>query len=131
MVDIIVVEESLSESALACIAIALRRPSTRVAQARDLIEAKRMLPRQSAAKVLVILGWRALRNGIVGFVEAASDHATVIGFAPDLGQTARERAIHAGVQAIYHKPIEWNEYLSAVEVILNEWLPALARAPCK
>src|SRR5687767_920856 len=107
MVDVILVEESLSESALACIAIALRRPGTRVAEARNLGDAKGLLQRSSSASVLVILDWRALRNGLDAFFQAAGDRATVVGLAAHLGESARQRALHAGVRAIYDKPADW------------------------
>ena len=126
MVNVILVEESLSESALACIAIALRRPSARVTEARNLAEAKKVLGELPGGKALVILGWRALRDGLDAFVAAATG-ATVIGFAGDLGES-RERALRAGVRAIYDKPVEWSEYLGAMEAILGEWLAAPAGA---
>jgi hypothetical protein len=124
MVDVILVEESLSESALACIAIALRRPSTRVAEARNLGEAKKMMERLPAGSTLVILDGRALRNGLDPFLTAAAGRATVIGLAADLGEPGRERALRAGVKAIYEKPAEWQQYVGTVEAILGEWLTA-------
>jgi hypothetical protein len=123
MVDVILVEESLSESALACIAIALRRPGTRVAEARNLKEAKTILEGQSGSNVLVILGWRALRNGLEAFFEVAIGRAKVIGLAAAIGENGRRRALHAGVQAIYDKPAEWDSYVNAVETILGEGWP--------
>jgi DNA-binding response OmpR family regulator len=124
MVDVILVEESLSESALACIAIALRRPSARVAEARNLSEAKRIVEGLPGGKALVILGWRALRNGLDAFLAAAAGRATVIGLAADLGEPGKERALRAGVRAIYEKPADWREYVAAVEAILGDWLEA-------
>src|SRR5688572_26645288 len=106
MVDVILVEESLSESALACIAIALRRPSTRGAEARNLDEAKKLMERLPAGRTLVILDWRALRNGLEPFFTVAAGGATVIGLAADLGEPGRERALRAGVKAIYEKPAQ-------------------------
>jgi DNA-binding response OmpR family regulator len=128
MVEVILVEESLTESALACIAIALRRPGTRVAEASNLYHAKDILQRQSGGSVLVILNWRALRNGLEDFFEAAAGRATVIGLAAELDERGRARALHAGVRAIYDKPADWKEYVSAVETILGEWLAAPAGA---
>lgn len=124
MVDVILVEESLTESALACIAIALRKPSIRVAQARHLEDAKAILERNAARPVLVILGWRALRNGLDKFFAAAQGRATVIGVAADVGQAGRERALRLGVQAIYDKPVQWGQYVSVMEQALGEWLAA-------
>ena len=124
MVDVILVEESLTESALACIAIALRRPATRVAEARNVAEARRLLERQSGGKVLVILCPEALRGGLDALLGAAASRGTVVGFAADLGESARQRAMRAGVQAIYEKPAEWKEYVCTVDSILSRWLVA-------
>ena len=128
MVDVILVEESLSESALACIAIALRRPRLRVAEARNLGEAKNILTREPHGRVLVILGWQALRNGLDAFFAAAGAGATVIGLAAELGEAGRERALRAGVQAVYEKPADWNAYVGAMEGILSDWLRPPANA---
>ena len=128
MVDVLLVEESLSESALACIAIALRRPHARVAEARNLSEAKAFLDRAPGGRVLVILGWGALRNGLEGFFAAVRERVTVIGIAADVGEAARERALRLGVQAIYEKSSVWSEYVGAMESILGQWLTLPAEA---
>ena len=101
---------------------------TRVAEARNLREAKDILERQSGPSVVVILGWRALRNGLEAFFQEAAGRASVIGLAADIGESGRRRALDAGVQAIYDLPLEWKEYVNAEEMILGEWLPAPANA---
>jgi DNA-binding response OmpR family regulator len=118
MVDVILVEESLSESALACIAIALRRPGTRVAEARSLQQAHDIVQRQADTPPLVILGWRALQLCLKPFA------GTVVGLASDVGEAQRERALRAGVRAIYDRPADWREYARVVENILAQWTPA-------
>jgi hypothetical protein len=122
MVDVILVEESASESALACIAIALRRPGTQVAEARDLREANALLRADPAGSPLVILGWRALRNGLEPFFETAGGRTTVVGFADEVGDSVRGRALQAGVRRIYERPVEWSAFAAAMERILGDWL---------
>jgi hypothetical protein len=120
MVEVILVEESFSESALACIAIALRRPGTRVAEARSLRDARDILERQAEAPPLVILGWRSLQLGLKPFA------ATVVGLANDVGEAQRQRALRSGVRAIYGRPLDWRDYACVVENILAQWMPAPA-----
>jgi hypothetical protein len=120
MVEVILVEESFSESALACIAIALRRPGTRVAEARSVRHARAILERQAGVPPLVILGWRSLQLGLKPFA------ATVVGLASDVGAPQRECALRAGVRAIYDRPLDWREYARVVENILAQWMPAPA-----
>ena len=120
MVDIILVEEDLTESALACIAIALRRPGTKVLEARSLGEARRLLAAGSPA--LVVLGWTALRNGLEAFFEALHGRANVVGLAANLGKDGLERAARLGVKRVYHKPVEWKAYVGVVERLMVDWL---------
>lgn len=117
MVEVVLVEESLSEFALACIAIALRRPGTRVAEARSLQQAHDIVQRQTGAPPLVILGWRSLQLCLKPLA------ATVVGLASDVGEAQPERALHAGVRAIYERPLDWREYARVVENILAQWTP--------
>jgi DNA-binding response OmpR family regulator len=121
MAEIILVEDQLTESALTCVAIALRRPGTQVAEVRDLRGAKALIQADPAGAPLVILGWRALRNGLEPFFNAIGGHATVVGFADEIGASARARALQAGVRRIYHKPAEWNAFAAAVEGMLADW----------
>jgi hypothetical protein len=120
MVEVILVEESVSESALACIAIALRRPGTRVAEARSLQDARGILERHAGAPPLLVLGWHSLQLGLEPFA------ATVVALASEVGAPQRERALGAGVRAIYDRPLDWREYARVVDNILAEWMPGPA-----
>jgi hypothetical protein len=121
MVEVILVEASLSESALACIAIALRRPGTRVAETRSLEQAADLVEKQGRAPALVILGWDALQRSLNAFVDSVGGNAAVVGLASDVGRASRERALRAGVRAIYERPADWKEYAAALAGLLDEW----------
>ena len=119
MPDIVLVEDSNSESGLACIAIALRRPGVRVHEARDLQEALALLESGARPRV-VILGWRALRDA----ARLPKDGIPVVGFAASLTQTDKRRALDCGVRAIYERPTDWRPYCDALEELLDQWLGA-------
>lgn len=121
MLEIIVVEESLAESALACIAIALRRPGTRVAEVRTLGEAARMAKKPDAPAYLIIVGWHALQQPLHHCLQALGERVAIVGLASNLGE-ATQRALRAGVRRIYDKPVEWDRYIDTVERILQEWM---------
>ena len=128
MLEIVIVEESPSESALVCIAIALRRPGTRVSEVRSMKEAAERLCRPDAPRTLVILGWRALQQAVRPCIDKLQAHA-VVGFGSDLGEV-RPRALDLGVRQIYERPSEWKAFVQSVETMLRDWMlsPAAALA---
>jgi hypothetical protein len=118
MPDILLIEDSPSESGLACIAIALRRPDTRVHEARDLQEALAFLEGNPRPRV-VILGWQALKQATARLVKR---NFAFIGFAANLTEADKRRALECGVRAIYDRPTDWRPYCDALEGLLDEWL---------
>ena len=113
MLDVLLIEANPTDAALAGIAIALRKPRVRVSEARNLSDA---LPKSR----LAILGYEALKQAS-GRLNGASP--VVIGFAPQLSAGERQRALDAGVRAIYDRPVEWRPFCDALEKMLDEWLP--------
>ena len=113
MLDVLLVEADSTDAALAGIAIALRKPRVRVSEARNLGGA---LPKSR----LAILGYDALKQA-PGKLDGA--FSVVIGFAPQLSAPERQRALDAGVRAIYERPVEWRPFCDALEQMLDEWLP--------
>lgn len=113
MLDVLLVEANPTDAALAGIAIALRKPRARVSEARSLNGA---LPTSRVA----ILGYEALKQA-AGRLEGIP--SVVIGFAPGLTEAERQRALDAGVRAIYERPVEWRPFCDALERMLDEWLP--------
>jgi hypothetical protein len=125
--DVVLVEESVSESALACIAIALRRPGTRVAEARSLKEATSFVQTDSPGPLLVILGSHALQQPLAPFIAAIGERAAVVALANGVSQAGRERALRAGLRAIYERPQEWRPFCDVLEKVLDECLGARVR----
>jgi hypothetical protein len=121
MVEIIIVEESRSEAALACIAIALRRPGTRVAEVRTLGEAATLVRKPGAPRYLVIVGWHALQRPLGRCLSTLGEGAAIVGLASNLGEAA-QRAVRAGIRRIYEKPVEWDRYLQTMQGILDDWM---------
>jgi len=121
MVDVILVEDTLSESALAYIAIALRRPGTRVAEVSSLEQARGLVERNGRKRPIVILGRRALCLGITEFMQAVGEGAAVVGLATEVRQECRSRALRAGVHALYERPFDWKQYAALVATILDQW----------
>jgi DNA-binding response OmpR family regulator len=123
MPDVLLVEDSSSESGLACIAIALRRPGIRVHEARNLQEAMPFLESDASPRI-AILGWRALKEAST---RLAHSKLPIIGFAANLTEADRRRALECGVRAIYDRPADWRPYCDALEGLLEEWLGAKSR----
>jgi CheY-like chemotaxis protein len=124
MPDVLLIEDSSSESRLACIAIALRRPDTRVHEARDLQEALTFLESDATPR-LAILGWRALKEAPA---RLATSKVPLVGFAANLTDSDRQRALDAGVRVICDRPNDWRPYCDALEALLDEWLGMKQRA---
>jgi len=124
MADVILVEDTISDSALAYIAIALRRPGTLVAEARSLEHAAELVRRNRGTSPVVILGWRALQQGVQGFIRTVGAGAAVVGIAKHVGEECRGRALRAGVGAVYERPLEWREYASLMARVLEFWTPS-------
>ena len=122
MPDVLLVEDTPSEASLAAIAIALRRPGTRVHETHNLKEALRFLDLNRAPAV-AILGWRALKEAPA---KLDKRETAFIGFAANLTEGERSRAIEAGVRAIYERPRDWRPFCDALEGLLNDWLRAPA-----
>lgn len=112
MVDVLLVEDTPSDASLAGIAIALRHPRVRVHDARSLDEAVRFVEVHDRP-TLVVLGWRALKE------VSAPLSGTFVGFAANVGERDRERALAAGVQAVYDRPVAWREFCDALEALLD------------
>jgi hypothetical protein len=123
MHDIVLIEDSPRESGLACIAIALRRPNARVHEARDLHEALAFLDGNAGPRV-VILGWQALKQAPARLI---NHNLAFIGFAANLTEADKRRALECGVRAIYDRPTDWRPYCDALEGLLDEWLGAKQR----
>lgn len=115
MPDVLLVEDTPSDASLAGIAIALRHPRVRVHDAPGLVDALRFLEAHDKP-VVVILGWRALKE------VSAPLRGTFVGFASDVGELNRERALAAGVLAIYDRPVQWREFCDALEKLLERHL---------
>jgi DNA-binding response OmpR family regulator len=124
MVEVVLVEDSSNESGLGCIAIALRRPGTRVHEARDLHEALALLESGSRPR-LAILGWRALKEASA---QLAKSGLPIVGFAARVTEADKRRALECGVRAIYDRPNDWRAYCDALEALLEEWLDVKQRA---
>ena len=124
MAEVLLVEDSPSDANLAGIAIALRRPGIRVQEARHLIDALRILASPTPPQ-LTILGWRALTDAPA---KLATEDRVIVGFASNVSETERRRALEAGVRAIYARPQEWGPYCDSLERLLNDWLPAKQQA---
>jgi hypothetical protein len=118
MADVVLVEDTPGDAALAGIAIALRRPRTRVRDARSLEEALRLLA-DGGEPGIAILGFRALKEAAV---RPNGMGRAVIGFAANLTEAERRRALESGVRAIYDRPKEWRPFCDALEKLLEDWL---------
>jgi CheY-like chemotaxis protein len=114
--DMLVVEDNRTECGLACMAIALRRPGTRLRESRDVADALAIVAQERPR--LALLGWSALRDR----PERLAKDLIVVGFAARLSDADKGRALAAGVRAVYDRPSEWELYCDTVETILNEWL---------
>ena len=120
MVEVILVEDSLSQRALACIAIALRRPGTQVAEVCTLPHAAALIRTHPGKPSLVILGWRALQHELRPFMNALGKQTRVVGLASNVGRAARKRALCAGLHGIYEPPAEWGEYAALLKDIVED-----------
>ena len=116
MGDVILVEDNATDSGLAAIAIALRKPRARVREARSLDEALLLC----AEPCVVILGYRALRDA-AGKGERI--RLPAVGFAAHVTDGDRRRALAAGIRQIYERPAAWRPYCDVLEKVLDEWLP--------
>jgi CheY-like chemotaxis protein len=117
--SVLVIDENQHESTLAASAIALRHPGIQVKAVQSVGAALRYL-RDAAAPRLVILGRKALDEAAT--LLNAVPAVPIVGLAAELHAAARERAIAAGVQAIYERPAGWPEYRDVVTGILKDWL---------
>ena len=118
MADVLLVEDTPSDASLAVIAIALRHPRTRVYEVRDVKAALHLIAAGHKPR-LVVLGWRALKEVPAKLGRA---ECPFVGFASDLTEADRRRALEAGVKAIYERPQEWRRFCDALEALLDEWL---------
>ena len=119
MAEVILVEDTITDSALAYIAIALRRPGTRVAEATSLEHAAQLLRRNGEKPAVVILGWRALQQGVQAFIRTVGAGTAVVGIAKDVGEECRGRALRAGVRAVYERPIDWKDYATLIASVVH------------
>jgi DNA-binding NtrC family response regulator len=116
---VLVIDESQHEATLAASAIALRHPGLEVKAVQNIGAALRYL-QDAAAPRLVILGRKALDEAatLVNAIHAVP----IVGLAGELSVATRQRAMAAGVQAIYQRPAGWTEYRDVVTGILKDWL---------
>jgi DNA-binding response OmpR family regulator len=116
---VLVIDENQHEATLAASAIALRHPGLEVKAVQNIAAALRYL-QDAAAPRLVILGRKALDEAatLVNAIHAVP----IVGLAAELSVAARRRAMAAGVQAIYQRPVGWAEYRDVVIGILKDWL---------
>ena len=126
MVSVVLVEADRTESAFACIAIALRRPRTKVVEVRSLGEAKARLV--GDAPRLVILGWTALHDRLESFFKGVPPCTAVVGLAANVSRDGLDRALRAGVKKVYGKPTEWRAYVNTIESIFRDSLAIRAGA---
>jgi CheY-like chemotaxis protein len=117
--SVLVIDENQHESTLAASAIALRHPGIQVKAVQSVGAALRYL-QDAAAPRLVILGRKALDEAAT--LLNAVPAVPIVGLAAELHAAARDRAIAAGVQAIYDRPPSWPEYRDVVTEILRDWL---------
>jgi DNA-binding response OmpR family regulator len=116
---ILVIDESQHESTLAASAIALRHPGLEVKAMPNVAAALRYL-QDGAPPRLVILGCKALDEAAM--LVSAIHAVPIVGLAAELSAATRQRAMAAGVQAIYQRPAGWAEYRDVVTGILKDWL---------
>ena len=129
MFEIILIDDA-AETALASSAIALRRPYARVAKMLEVEQAAAHLRSTDGSQPpetrLILLGPGALRRVHDGKLAAvASQDGTrllLVGLASGLTPVERERALAAGVHAIYERPAGWPEYSALVHRILDSAL---------
>ena len=116
MGQVILVEDNATDSGLAAIAIALRKSRAVVREARSLDEALTLF----SPPGVVILGYRALQEA-AGKAERVG--LPVVGFAANLTDADRRRALAAGIREVYERPAAWRPYCDALEMVLDAWLP--------
>lgn len=116
MGDVILVEDNPTDSGLSAIAIALRKPRARVREARSLEEARLLF----TEPCVVILGYRALRDAAG---KAERIRLPVVGFAANVTDGDRRRALAAGIRQVYERPAAWRPFCDVLETVLDEWLP--------
>jgi hypothetical protein len=121
---VLVVDESLDESTLITSAIALLQPLLEVRTVASAAAALDYLHDAGAKRRLVILGAKALAEvrDVMSRINGKRAYLSVVGFAADIGREARQRALEAGVHAVYDRPLGWNDYRDAVTSMLAEWL---------
>jgi hypothetical protein len=123
---VLVIDESQHESTLAASVIALRHPGLEVRAVQNVAAALRYL-QDAAAPGLVILGRKALDEAdklLTGL--RGREEVSIVGLAPALNAGARQRALAAGVCAVYDRPPGWAEYRDVVTAMLEDWLKSRA-----
>lgn len=124
-ITILVIEEG-PEATLVCSALA-RRPevAVRVVDAPDLGTALQRLEKQPEPVALAIAGSNALKASAGELVTRLSARGIpVVGVATGLSQTARQRALAAGVREIYDRPAEWRPYAELIDSLVARFIPA-------
>jgi CheY-like chemotaxis protein len=121
---VLVVDENPDESTLITSAIALLQPLLEVHTVASVSAALDYLKEAGAKRRLVILGSRALAEvrDVMSRINGKRAYLSVVGFAADIGREVRQRALDAGVCAVYERPFGWNDYRDAVTSMLAEWL---------
>jgi hypothetical protein len=125
---VLIVEESPHEAAVITSAIRLHDARLDVRTVQNPQGAFEYLHDAASATThrLVILGARAIAQAaelLPRMNGAASRHA-VVGIAPEVATTVRDRALDVGVLQIHQRPATWAEYRDLVRGILQSWLEA-------
>ena len=121
----ILVIDDEHEAILVASAIALHAPRLRVHTVPNWRSAVRYLTDAEVQKILprlVILGRSAVGEAPSGMPLLGRGEMAVVGLAPDLSARTKDRALAAGVQALYDRPMGWDQYSATVRAILAKWL---------
>jgi hypothetical protein len=111
---VILVECSPYESALAYVALTRETPS--VIQVPDLSAARRVVAGGTVPVKLAILGPGAIASASDQQIKALQVPA--VGIAARLSDADRQRALAAGVRAVYTRPRRWKDYLELIAEVL-------------
>jgi len=111
------------EASLVASAIALHAPRLVVRTVLDWHAALAYLAEGKPSARLIIAGARAIANA-ENALPFLRDEIRAVGLAPDISAAVRERAVAAGIRAIYDRPTNWEKYAETVRVILRDGLGA-------
>jgi DNA-binding response OmpR family regulator len=121
---VILIEDRRAEAALACTALALRRPEMRVLEAKDVDGAIALLKKPRAPVRLAILGERAVAGAekLIVALHASGLDVPVVAITATLAEAERRRALEAGVRSVYERPRDWASYSAFMERLVKQWV---------